>query len=104
MEVYSAVFSASLEKNRKVLAEIITEDSFIDIEETVYFVGDCNEKCKTVLTKNNFVFLDAIKFPSANEMSSLSFDKYKKSDFVDVAYFEPYYLKDFLITTSKKQQ
>jgi tRNA threonylcarbamoyladenosine biosynthesis protein TsaB len=104
MEVYSAVFSSSLEKNRDVLAEIITEDSFIDVAETVYFVGDCNEKCKAVLTKNNFVFLDAIKYPSANEMSSLSFDKYKKSDTVDVAYFEPYYLKDFLITTSKKQQ
>lgn len=104
MEVYSAVFSSSLEKNRDVLAEIITEDSFMDVEETVYFVGDCNEKCKTVLTKDNFMFLDAIKYPSANEMSSLSFDKYKKSDTVDVAYFEPYYLKDFLITTSKKQQ
>jgi len=35
-------------------------------------------------------------------MSVLSFDKYKKNDTVDVAYFEPYYLKDFLITTSKK--
>lgn len=102
MEVYSAVFSSSLEKKREVLAEIITESSFEDIQETVYFVGDCNEKCKAVLTKDNFVFLDDIKYPSANEMSTLSFDKYKKSDTVDVAYFEPYYLKDFLITTSKK--
>jgi tRNA threonylcarbamoyladenosine biosynthesis protein TsaB len=102
MEVYSAVFSASLEKKREVLAEIIIENSFEDIQETVYFVGDCNEKCKSVLTKDNFVFLDEIKFPSANEMSTLSFDKYKISDTVDVAYFEPYYLKDFLITTSKK--
>lgn len=102
MEVYSAVFFASLEKKREVLAEVITESSFEDIEETVYFVGDCNEKCKSVLTKDNFVFLDDIKYPSANEMSALSFDKYKKSDTVDVAYFEPYYLKDFLMTTPKK--
>ncbi|HKO76808.1 MAG TPA: tRNA (adenosine(37)-N6)-threonylcarbamoyltransferase complex dimerization subunit type 1 TsaB [Flavobacterium sp.] len=102
MEVYSAIFSASLEKKREVLAEIITESSFEEVEETVYFVGDCNEKCKSVLTKDNFVFLDDIKYPSANEMSTLSFDKYKKSDTVDVAYFEPYYLKDFLMTTSKK--
>jgi tRNA threonylcarbamoyladenosine biosynthesis protein TsaB len=49
-----------------------------------------------------FFFLDEIKYPSANEMSALSFDKYKISDTVDVAYFEPYYLKDFLITTAKK--
>ena len=102
MEVYSAVFSASLEKNREILAEVITEDSFKDFIEKLYFVGDCNEKCKTILTKENFVFLDEIKYPSANEMSTLSFDKYKISDTVDVAYFEPYYLKDFLITTSKK--
>ena len=102
MEVYSAVFSTVLEKKREVLAEIITENSFEDFTDTVYFVGDCNEKCKTVLTKENFIFLDGIKYPSANEMCALSFDKYKKSDTVDVAYFEPYYLKDFLITASKK--
>lgn len=102
MEVYSAVFSADLEKKREVLAEIIDENSFGVFTENLYFVGDCNEKCKTVLTKDNFVFLDEIKYPSANEMSALSFDKYKKNDTVDVAYFEPYYLKDFLITTAKK--
>jgi len=102
MEVYSAIFSASLEKKRDVLAEVITGNSFEDISEKVYFVGDCNEKCKAVLTKQNFVFLDEIKYPSANEMCALSFDKYKISDTVDVAYFEPHYLKDFLITSSKK--
>nr|WP_315149594.1 tRNA (adenosine(37)-N6)-threonylcarbamoyltransferase complex dimerization subunit type 1 TsaB [uncultured Flavobacterium sp.] len=102
MEVYSAVFSAGLDKKREIMAEIIDENSFEDFTDKLYFVGDCNEKCKTVLTKDNFVFLDEIKYPSANEMSALSFDKYKKSDTVDVAYFEPYYLKDFLITTAKK--
>ncbi len=102
MEVYSAIFSPNFEKTRAVEAEIITEDSFSDLQETLYFVGDCAEKGKTVLTKENFVFLDKIKYPSANEMSFLSFEKYKKNDTVDVAYFEPYYLKDFLITTSKK--
>jgi tRNA threonylcarbamoyladenosine biosynthesis protein TsaB len=103
MEVYSAIFSSTLEKKREILAEVITEDSFEAEKEKLYFVGDCNEKCKTVLTKANFVFLDAIKYPSANEMSALSFYKYKISDTVDVAYFEPYYLKDFLITTPKKK-
>ncbi|AOW09186.1 tRNA (adenosine(37)-N6)-threonylcarbamoyltransferase complex dimerization subunit type 1 TsaB [Flavobacterium gilvum] len=103
MEVYSAVFSSTLEKNREILAEIIDENSFAEIKGKVYFVGDCNEKCKSVLTKDNFVFLDNIKYPSANEMSVLSFDKYKISDTVDVAYFEPYYLKDFLVASPKKQ-
>ncbi|UFH36657.1 tRNA (adenosine(37)-N6)-threonylcarbamoyltransferase complex dimerization subunit type 1 TsaB [Flavobacterium acetivorans] len=102
MEVYSAIFGPNLETIRATQAEVITEVSFDDLAETIYFVGDCAEKCKTVLTKENFVFLDEFKYPSAKEMSSLSFDKYKISDTVDVAYFEPYYLKDFMITTSKK--
>nr|WP_314897654.1 tRNA (adenosine(37)-N6)-threonylcarbamoyltransferase complex dimerization subunit type 1 TsaB [uncultured Flavobacterium sp.] len=102
MEVYSAIFTPNFENRRATLAEIITENSFEDFQETLYFVGDCAEKCKTVLTKETFVFLDEIKFPSAKEMSLLSFEKYKISDTVDVAYFEPYYLKDFMITTSKK--
>ena len=102
MEVYSEIFSVKLESKRAIQAEVITEDSFQEFDETLYFVGDCAEKCKTVLTKPNFVFLENIKFPSANEMSALSYEKYLKNDFVDVAYFEPYYLKDFMITTSKK--
>jgi tRNA threonylcarbamoyladenosine biosynthesis protein TsaB len=103
MEVYSAVFNSDLEKEREILAEIITEDSFKDFTETLYFIGDCAEKCKSVLTKENFVFLENIKYPSADEMSTISYDKYKKSDTVDVAYFEPYYLKDFMMTTSSKK-
>jgi tRNA threonylcarbamoyladenosine biosynthesis protein TsaB len=102
MEVYSAIFTPNFESKRAVQAEIITENSFEDLEETLYFVGDCAEKCKPVLTKENLIFLDDIKYPSAKEMSFLSFEKYKKNDFVDVAYFEPYYLKDFMMTVSKK--
>lgn len=102
MEVYSAVFAPNLEQKREVLAEIITENSFENLQETLYFIGDCAEKCKSVLTKENYIFLDEIVYPSAKEMSFLSFEKFKKSDTVDVAYFEPYYLKDFMITTPKK--
>ncbi|WP_338408034.1 tRNA (adenosine(37)-N6)-threonylcarbamoyltransferase complex dimerization subunit type 1 TsaB [uncultured Flavobacterium sp.] len=102
MEVYSAVFTPNFEKIRAVQAEIITENSFEDLEKTLYFVGDCAEKCKPVLTKDNFIFLEEIKYPSAKEMSFLSFEKHKKNDTVDVAYFEPYYLKNFMMTASKK--
>lgn len=103
MEVYSAIFNSKLEKIREVQAEIITENSFDERNETIHFVGDCSEKAKTVLTKGNFIFHDEIIYPSAKEMCVLSFDKFKNNDFVDVAYFEPYYLKDFMITVSKKQ-
>ncbi len=102
MEVYSAIFTPNFKNKRVVQAEIITENSFEDLQETLYFVGDCAEKCKPFLNKENFIFLEEIKYPSAKEMSLLSFEKYQKNDFVDVAYFEPYYLKDFMITVSKK--
>lgn len=102
MEVYSAVFDSKGTKAREVQAEIITENSFENYTEKITFVGDCTEKCKTVLTKDNFIFRDEIVYPSAREMSALSFKKFQKNDFVDVAYFEPYYLKNFMITASKK--
>ncbi len=103
MEVYSAVFNAKIEIERPIQAEIINEDSFAEYTDTIYFVGDCADKCKAVLTKENFIFLEEIKYPSAREMSKISYDKYKKSDIVDVAYFEPYYLKDFMMTLPSKK-
>jgi len=104
MEVYSAVFNTDLSIERAIKAEIIEENSFQEYTDKLYFVGDCADKCKAVLTKENFVFLENIKYPSAQAMSKISFDKYQKSDTVDVAYFEPYYLKDFMITAPSKKQ
>ncbi|NMH23911.1 tRNA (adenosine(37)-N6)-threonylcarbamoyltransferase complex dimerization subunit type 1 TsaB [Flavobacterium solisilvae] len=98
MEVYSAVFDKNLNKIKEVEAEVLTENSYQDFDQTVYFVGDCQEKCQTVLVKDNFKFLPEIIFPSANEMSVLSFEKFQNNDFEDVAYFEPFYLKDFMLT------
>ena len=102
MEVYAAIFNSKLEKIREVQAEIITENSFVQSNETIHFIGDCSEKAKTVLTSQNFIFHDEMVYPSAKEMAFLSFKKFQEKDFVDVAYFEPFYLKDFMITVSKK--
>lgn len=101
MEVYSAVFDANHEKVRSTQAEIITAESFADYHQKIYFIGDCAAKCQPVLTRNNFEFIDTIVYPSANEMSALGYEKYKKNDTVDVAYVEPYYLKDFMITSKR---
>ena len=98
MEVYTVIFDKRHCKIKEVQAEILTENSYADITNTIYFIGDCQEKCKTVLTATNFHFLPEIVFPSANEMSALSYEKFINNDFEDVAYFEPFYLKDFLIT------
>lgn len=95
MEVYSAVFNTFYQKTRDTQAEIITEDSFAGLDGTIYLIGDGAAKCKEILTGDKFIYSD-ILYPSADEMAALSFDKHKKSDTVDVAYFEPYYLKDFI--------
>jgi tRNA threonylcarbamoyladenosine biosynthesis protein TsaB len=98
MEVYSAVFDKLYTRIADVKAEVLTEGSYAEIDENIYFIGDCQEKCKTVLTKDNFHFIEEIIFPSADEMSLLSYERYLKNEFEDVAYFEPFYLKDFMLT------
>ncbi len=98
MEVYSAVYSAENKKQlRETKAEILDENSFSDYLEkgTVYFIGDGVEKFKTICNHKNAIFIEG-KLPSANNMGLLANDKHKKSDIEDVAYFEPYYLKDFI--------
>ena len=102
MEVYSAVFNAQYQKIRNTQAEIITNDSFHEFDGIISFVGDAVAKGKEILTQDNFVFKEEIVYPSSREMARLSYEKYQKLDFVDVAYFEPLYLKDFLATTPKK--
>lgn len=95
MEVYSAVFDAEYNLLRKVEAQIITEYSFSDYSE-VHFAGDGAAKCKEILSSEKFVYHDDVIYPSAAQMGELAYNKYKISDTVDVAYFEPYYLKDFI--------
>lgn len=101
MEVFSAIYDKSLNTLKPVSAEIITEESYQTNEEEIHFLGDGASKCKEFLHKSNFIFYDEIIYPSAKQMSLLSFEKYKNSDTVDVAYFEPLYVKDFMITKKK---
>ena len=104
MEVYSGVFNKDHQWKRETKAEIINEHSFLEYleEGPVYFLGDGAEKCKDVVIHSNAIFIDN-KFPSAMDMVQLSNDKLNKEDFEDVAYFEPYYLKDFVVTPQKKK-
>jgi tRNA threonylcarbamoyladenosine biosynthesis protein TsaB len=95
MEVYSAVFDAEYNLLRKVEAEIITEKSF-SVYDIIHFAGDGAAKCKEILSGEKFIYHDEVIYPSAAQMGELAYNKYKISDTVDVAYFEPYYLKDFI--------
>jgi tRNA threonylcarbamoyladenosine biosynthesis protein TsaB len=95
--VYSAIFDKNHDNIKAVQAEVLTEESYSQFTEILYFIGDCQEKCQTVLTQPNFKFIPEIVFPSASQMSQLSYEKFNQNDFEDVAYFEPFYLKDFLM-------
>ncbi len=103
MEVYSAVFDAGHKQIRETRAEIINRDSFQEFTDrnAVYLVGNGAQKCKEVLSHPNFHFLPEV-MPSAKEMAVLSHTKYEEGHFEDVAYFEPYYLKDFVLQGKKK--
>jgi len=103
MEAYTKVFDVKYKSVREIKAEILDATSFSEflVKDKVVFVGNKTEKTQEVIQHNNAQFLES--FPSANEMSALAFDKFKKNDIEDVAYFEPYYLKDFLVTPAKKK-
>jgi tRNA threonylcarbamoyladenosine biosynthesis protein TsaB len=98
MEVFTAFYDKNHQQIRNTQAEIIDETSYQEISEIIHLVGDGTEKFKNTLTDNKFIFHSDVVFPSAKQMTQLSFDKFIKNDFVDVAYFEPYYLKDFVLT------
>ncbi|MHA3789076.1 tRNA (adenosine(37)-N6)-threonylcarbamoyltransferase complex dimerization subunit type 1 TsaB [Flavobacterium hauense] len=97
MEAYTAVFDKEHTKLRDTKAEILVSDSFQELSGTLHLVGDGAAKCREVLVSDRFVYHD-IMYPSSVEMATISFDKFKKSDTVDVAYFEPFYLKDFIVS------
>ena len=99
MEVYSAIYDGDYNNVRVIQAEVIDENSFSDYNQKLYFLGDGAQKCKAILNKENHFFADEIIYPSALQMAALSFEAYKISDTVDVAYFEPFYLKDFFLQT-----
>ena len=98
MEVYTAIFTAEGKRIKPTSADIIDADSFSDLLQThkILFFGDGAEKCRSVLNGNpNARFLPGF-VNSAIYLTNKAAEKFIKKDFEDVAYFEPYYLKDFI--------
>ena len=97
MEVYAEVYNAdfnSLQKTKAVVLEESSFQQFLD-SQIVHFVGNGVSKFEEICKHPNARFHTSA-FPSVKEMAALAENKYKKSDTEDVAYFEPYYLKDFV--------
>ncbi|WP_034888557.1 tRNA (adenosine(37)-N6)-threonylcarbamoyltransferase complex dimerization subunit type 1 TsaB [Gillisia sp. Hel_I_29] len=97
MEVYTAVFDASGKQLEDTSAKILDDTSYSEYLEKgkVYFIGSGVDKFKAICQHENALFIDN-KMPSAKEMVAIASAKNKISDHEDVAYFEPYYLKDFM--------
>lgn len=103
MEVYTALYDIKNQLLQNISAEIIDENSFGKIlkERKIIFLGNGAGKCRQFIKSPNAVFVDDF-YCSAKYMSKLSFDAFMKNEFVDTAYFEPYYLKDFIATIPGK--
>lgn len=104
MEVYTGFLSQELEVVREVTADIVNEASFGEILEKnkVCFFGNGADKCQEVIKHPNAYFIKGFN-PSASHMIKPVLKRFKEQQFEDVAYFEPFYLKDFVATTPKKK-
>lgn len=103
MEVYTAVYDLGIDAMEEVQAKILDESSFEGLlnENAVLFFGSGSEKFNNIIKNENAYFADEV-WPSAREMCFIAESKFEINAFEDVAYFEPYYLKDFMATTPKK--
>ena len=98
MEVFTAVFDAKGNRVKPTSAEIIDQDSFSDLLKTtkIIFFGDGAAKCEEVLGTNPNVQIIPDFQNSARHLTKKATEKFNTKDFEDTAYFEPYYLKDFI--------
>ncbi len=104
MEVYTAIFDNQLKLIKDINALIVDESSFKEDldEKKIVFIGDGSDKCKEVINSENAIFISD-KSPVAKNMNKIAFRKFQLEEFENVAYFEPFYLKDFVATTPKKK-
>jgi tRNA threonylcarbamoyladenosine biosynthesis protein TsaB len=103
MEVYYAIYDCYGNKIKDISAEIINENSFVNISESrkIIFFGDGAQKCKEVITQKNAFFADEYRI-SASSLHKPVFQAFNNNKFEDTAYFEPLYLKDFITSIPRK--
>ncbi len=102
MEVYTALYLTDGTEVMATEAKIIDQDSFKEqFNSTITFIGNGAEKCKGLLTSPQAIFETGL-YCSAVGLGTLGLRAFNDGHFEDVAYFEPYYLKDFVGTTAKK--
>jgi len=99
-EVYSAIYDANYKLVKKESPKLIDSKSFENFsnDNKLYFIGSGQQKCRELIkSNNNLIFHNNESLPSSKEMADISYQKFISSDFEDLAYFEPAYLKNFIL-------
>lgn len=104
MEVYYGIYSESLQQIQPIAAKVIDKNSFSNLLEShkMIFFGNGSSKMRDLIIHNNAIFIEGIE-AAAENMINPAVEAWGKEDFEDTAYFEPFYLKDFIATTPKKK-
>jgi len=101
MEVFSALYDSNNKQVREVQADVVDENTYAEfLANKMIFFGDGSLKCQEIINHTNAKFIEGIN-PSAKNLGLLANAKFENKDFEDVAYFEPYYLKDFVAGNKK---
>ncbi len=97
MEVYNAVYDHDLNEIKPISADVVEKKTFEKLlkDKKVWFFGDGAPKCRKIIQANNACFRNDV-LPSAEGMATLAYKKYQNKQFENTAYFEPFYLKDFI--------
>lgn len=102
-EVYATIYNRALGIIKETHAEVVTEESYKELldRQPIYFFGNGAGKCREIITHPNAHFLDGFKSPKAKNMMPLAEREWFNEKFADIAYFEPFYLKNFVATKPK---
>ena len=101
MEVFSALYDSNDKQVRGVQADVVDENTYSEfLVNGITFFGDGSLKCQKIINHKNATFIQGV-YPSAKNLGILAEAKFENKEFEDVAYFEPYYLKDFVAGNKK---
>ena len=102
MEVFASIYDSHNNEVREVRADVVDENTYASfLKEKMLFFGDGALKCRSIINNSNAHFIES-KFPSAKNIGKLGFEKFKNKDFEDTAYYDPNYLKDFIVGKKKE--
>lgn len=103
-EVYATIYDRALSVVKPTHAEVVTEESYRELldKQPIYFFGNGAAKCSSIITHPNAHFITGHENPLAKNMMPLAEKAWYEEKFEDIAYFEPYYLKNFIATKPKE--